>query len=190
MAEALLQCPTCRTRWPQTIQFLAELERCPGCSRSAKVIAFPALEQHRAPGAAGEAILVEGEAACFNHPKKRAVVPCARCGRYLCGLCDLELMGQHLCASCVEQGRQRGEWAELETGRVLYDHLALMLAAVSYVIPFVGFISAPAAVAVVIYGWRKPRSIVAPGRMPAWVALALSAGFAVLCSLILVMMSR
>ena len=81
-----------------------------------------------ATGSIGEAIVVEGEAACFYHPGKRATVPCGVCGRFLCALCDLELNGRHVCPACLETSRRKGDLRNLDTRRMLYDSAALSLA--------------------------------------------------------------
>ena len=136
---------------------------------------FPALVRPVAQGSAGEAIVIEGEAACFYHPQKRAVVPCAICGRFLCGLCDLELNGRHVCATCLETGRRKGSMEELDTRRTCYDSLAMILAVIGPLLCIWGmFPLAPAAIIVAIYGWRKPGSIVRRSRYLFVVAILLA----------------
>ena len=70
-------------------------------------------------------MLVDGEASCFYHPAKKAVLPCESCGRFLCAVCDVEMNGQHLCPACLASGKKKGRLKQLENRRTLYDSLAL-----------------------------------------------------------------
>jgi len=63
---------------------------CPTCGSENIVRAFPAMFAERA-AAAPEAALT-GEAACYDHPGKRAVAACQQCGRFVCQLCSVELL--------------------------------------------------------------------------------------------------
>ena len=66
-------------------------------------------------------------------------MPCGRCGRFLCALCDLDIGGRHLCPACVADGPplttattasgERTAGGELANERFLYDRMALTLAA-------------------------------------------------------------
>jgi len=54
---------------------------------------------------------------------------CRRCGRFVCGLCDLQLGSEHICPICFERGRAdsgagagNAEWRYRD---VLYDSIAL-----------------------------------------------------------------
>ncbi len=55
---------------------------CPDCGSENTVRAFPAMFADRA-AVTPEAALT-GEAACFDHPGKRAVAACRQCGRFVC----------------------------------------------------------------------------------------------------------
>lgn len=121
---------------------------------------FPALLRAPATGRKAETILLDGEAGCFYHPEKKAEIPCAECGRFLCALCDVELNDRHLCPACLEAGAKQGRLVELEQRRVRYDSIALALAIVPLLMwPFT-FATAPAAIACALYGARQPRSLV------------------------------
>jgi hypothetical protein len=175
MLETALSCPQCRAPWPADPATLAGLEYCPQCDRRVRVEIFPAFTRPVATGSAGESIVVEGEAACFYHPQKRAAVPCGACGRFLCGLCDLELNGQHLCPACLEAGRQKGRLKGLDTRRTLYDSAALTLALVGPLLCFWGaFLTAPAAIIMALYGWNKPSSLIPRTRIRSVLALILA----------------
>ena len=175
MQSVALSCFRCRAPWPADAAALAAMEDCPSCGCHTRIEVFPALTRPLAQGSAGEAIVTEGEAACFYHPQKRAVVPCALCGRFLCGLCDLELNGRHVCAGCLETGRRKGSMQELDTRRMMYDSLALGLVILGPVLCVWGMVPlAPAAFIVALYGWRKPGSVVRRSRWRFVVAMILA----------------
>ena len=146
---------------------------------------FPSVNRSIQAGPASERVLAEGEAACFYHAEKRAVVPCNGCGRFLCAVCDIELQGKHFCPACVESGAIKGGIPELERGRRRYDHmiwslLILPLPLCMFVVPF----TASMALVLVFLKWRSATSLVANVRVRltlgaglAFVELALSAGF-------------
>jgi len=84
---------------------------------------------------------------------------CDGCGRFLCALCDVELSGQHFCAPCLETGQRKRTLTQLETRRVLYDNIALALAILPVLSCFLFPVTSPLAIAVAIWGWRKPSSL-------------------------------
>jgi hypothetical protein len=139
---------------------------------------FPALFKPVVTGQAAETILIEGEAGCFYHPQKRAVVPCAECGRFLCALCDVEIDDRHFCPGCLATGKKRGAIKDLEDWRPLHGRLAFILA----VLPL--FVTGWGALYLCLRYWRTPGSLVRPARwqMPWALALALLqiAGFGLL----------
>src|SRR5437660_8891376 len=130
MRSQLISCPKCNTELPEFFFNHGEPARCPGCNSLVQVEVFPALFRQIAEGKSPETILVEGEASCFYHPQKRATIPCAICGRFLCALCDVELNDQHLCPGCLDTGRKKGKLVQLETRRTLHDSSALALSIV------------------------------------------------------------
>lgn len=102
---------------------------------------------------------MEGEASCFYHPSKAAAVVCDACGRFLCALCDLELGGRHYCPPCLEARRHLPVQSRLESRRILYDNVALALALLPVLTCFFLPVTSPVAIAVAIWGWRKPSSL-------------------------------
>jgi len=184
MPEAALSCPLCRTPWPTDPVALAALTACPSplCNTPVQIEVFPAFTRPIAVGTIGEAIVIEGEAACFYHPQKRATVPCGICGRFLCALCDLELNGQHVCPNCLETGRKKGQLENLDTRRTPYDSAALTLACVG---PLTCGITSVLAIGFALYGWRKPGSLIPRTRFRSILALVLAvAELIVMASLI------
>lgn len=126
-----------------------------------RVDVFPALFTGFVRGESGETLLVESESSCFYHPKKKAVVPCENCGRFLCALCDVDLNGQHLCPACIETGKKKQKITSLDNHRVLYDSIAVHLAVlpVIFMWPFT-IVTAPIALFVAIRYWKAPLSII------------------------------
>ena len=174
MPVPTLQCPACRAPLPAGVLTADGWAACPGCSTPTRVEAFPALLRAPTAGRAAEAIVLDGEASCFYHPEKKAEVPCAECGRFLCALCDVELNDRHLCPTCLEAGTRKGQLIELEQRRTRYDTVALTLTLAPILAwPFT-IATAPAAIAIAIYGARKPRSLVSRYWQRAGVAIALA----------------
>lgn len=168
---AALACPKCRMALNPVDYPPDEFRECTNCGAALRMEEFPALRRPAATGQAAEAILIEGEAGCFYHPGKKAVVPCAACGRFLCALCDIELGDQHLCPNCIETSRQKNTLAALESSRFLYDELALSLSVISLLICG---ILAPVAMYIGIRHWKKPGSLTSRVRWKIPLALVLS----------------
>ena len=175
MPRRLAACTICRTPLPDAALNTGILAPCPSCRTPIQVEVFPAFFRPITAGSVGEAILVEGEAGCFFHPDKKAVVHCAECGRFLCALCDLELNGRHLCPGCLETGQRNGRLVELKKRRTLFDSAALGLACLPLLIWPVTLLTAPSALFLVFYGWNKPHSLVPRSRWRFIVAFILAA---------------
>src|ERR1051325_5705940 len=124
-------CSKCSGVLNEAIFNQAEWSPCPSCAAPLRVEIFPALFKAPTPSQPAQAVVIEGEASCFYHPNKKAVLPCETCGRFLCALCDVELNGQHLCPACLTSGQKKGKLTHLDNRRVLYDSLALTLALTS-----------------------------------------------------------
>ena len=161
MSTPLIHCPKCRATLVNAGFNLGGFVPCPACATPLQVEVFPAMFRQQAKGTAGEFILTEGEASCFYHPKKKAVLPCEACGRFLCALCDCEHQGKHLCPSCLEAGRTKGKIKSLENTRTRYDNIALALALYPILIFYFTIITAPMALFVAIRYWKKPRGLTA-----------------------------
>jgi hypothetical protein len=138
---------------------------------------FPALFRETPTPTPPQPILMEGEATCFYHPLKKAVVPCDVCGRFLCALCDLEMDGGHVCPACLETGRTKGKMEKLVDRRLLPDQLAMMFALLPLLLLWPSLVGAPIALYVVIRYWNSPGGLTA--RRPK-LRLAAAGGLAVL----------
>jgi hypothetical protein len=130
-----------------------------------QVDVFPAAFRELARGTAGESLLADDEASCFYHPKKKAVIPCEACGRFLCALCDIEFNGRHLCPSCLETGKRKHKIKNLEKHRTLYDSIALALAVYPMLFFWPTLFTAPAACFVGVRYWNAPRSIISRSKV-------------------------
>ncbi len=160
MNPSPVQCPACRAVLADGVFNLPEPQPCPMCGAQLQIEVFPALFRKSLPGQDGELVMAEGEATCFYHPNKKAVRPCEGCGRFVCGLCDCELHGQHFCPKCLEVGKTKGKIKNLENRRTLYDSIALTLALVPLLIFYFTIVTAPMAIYIAIRYWNAPRSIV------------------------------
>src|SRR4051812_36135954 len=155
-----LSCPKCRTPLREQAVNRGELTPCPACAIPLQVEIFPALFRPIQTGRTGEALVVETESSCFYHPQKKAVVHCESCGRFLCGLCDCELHGQHFCPACLESGKKKGRIKNLENERTLYDSIALALAVYPLLIFYFTIFTAPMALYIGLRQWNAPRSLI------------------------------
>ena len=150
---------------------------CPRCRTSFRVDLFPAFFR-KSEERASSASLEAGDATCFNHPDKRAVVVCDACGRFLCSLCEIEMDGRHICPGCLEKSRTRDEKKGGGDRRIMYDSLALSLAVYPIVLfPFFWLtpVTAPVAVFLALRKWNAPRSIVSRGRLQSVATLVVAA---------------
>lgn len=164
MQPADLPCPACRRPLPNDAHGLAALSACPSCGEELEAIPFPALGRGVPVGSVAEPTAAPEDAACFQHPGKRAVVPCDACGRFLCALCDLEIEGSHLCPTCLEAGRRKGTVAVLERSRTRWDRIATALTLLILVCGVAAPVTAIANTVITVLQWRKPQSRVAPSR--------------------------
>jgi hypothetical protein len=111
----------------------------------------------------GEPVHRQGQAQCYYHPGKIAVVPCSSCGRLLCSLCEIPFDEGPLCTNCLQSGRKNRQIPVLERSRFLYDSFALALAVWPVIfLPFIfiTFITAPAAIYIVLRYWRASSNVV------------------------------
>ena len=159
-----LLCDKCGTVLTDAAVNTPEPVACPDCHAPLLARVFPAFFRAQAGVRAAESVVSDEDAGCFYHPRKKAVVPCQQCGRFLCALCDLKLDGRHLCPGCVEAGRAANGALALQNGlllqpRILHDKLALGLATVPLIPIFLGFtlFTAPVALFLVVRYWNEPR---------------------------------
>ncbi|WP_157837121.1 hypothetical protein [Geminisphaera colitermitum] len=169
-AHEVLACPKCRGAFevfPLSLQTRPryapdeERRRCPRCERVVTLVPFPALRASPRVVRA-QALVAEGEASCFFHATNQAATVCDDCGRFLCAVCAVEFSGETLCPSCISARREKS--ARMVSSRVTYDSLAFLLALVPLLMFWMTCVTAPVALGLAIYGWRKPPSLVRGGR--------------------------
>lgn len=151
-------CPKCKA----PLEGLCDTEagQCGACATVLQVLLFPA--RRRAKPVARAARSVDGDATCFFHAQNQAVSVCEGCGRYVCVVCEIPGDGgRKLCPPCVSAGRKKAVVKADEI--VTYDAMATTLALVPILMWPLTLVTAPAALFLAIYGWRKPRSLVRPG---------------------------
>ena len=120
-------------------------------------------------------VALTGEAACFDHPGKRAVAACQQCGRFVCPLCSVELPGGIYCPSCVAAGAGQARIANVDAPRTLYDSIALTLPIASLLVMWpLTIAAAPASLVISITKWTQPLSLVRHSRWRFVVAILVS----------------
>jgi hypothetical protein len=174
MESSLVKCSKCQAiLFPEAFN-TGQFSRCPSCEAALAIEVFPAILQTPS-AAAAEPLLVEGQSSCFYHPAKKASMVCEGCGRFVCGLCDLELNGRHVCPVCLETGQKKSKYKDLENSRVLWDHVALMVALLPLLLGlWPSIIGAPIALYLVLRYRKAPCSLTGKSNL-AFVAAGLFA---------------
>lgn len=161
-AGPALPCPQCR-RVLEPISWHAENRgACWHCRTDFDFVGFPQLTAARARPMA-KAVLLADSATCFYHSTNQADAACENCGRFVCSVCAIDFGGRRVCPPCI--AAIKTDDVQHVTRRTLYDGIALGLAALPLLVWPVTIVTAPAALGCVIFGWRKPQSLVAPGRV-------------------------
>ncbi|HEX9880369.1 MAG TPA: hypothetical protein VGB25_09265 [Candidatus Binatia bacterium] len=168
------QCTHCGAWLPKEVFNAPDLIGCPGCNVPIRVAVFPALFATPPAAQVPGPLPGENEATCFYHDKKRALLPCDGCGRFLCALCDFDLSGQHLCPSCLAAGKRKGALKSLENHRMLYDNVALGLAVLPALLLWPSIVTAPMAIFMAFRYWNAPLSILPRTRIRYVLAIALA----------------
>jgi hypothetical protein len=135
---------------------------CASCGSTNSVLLFPAA-LHQSAAAHAEAALA-GDAACFDHPGKRAVAACGQCGRFMCQLCAVDMGAGMWCPSCVADPKGGAKRGKAESSRALYDTWALFIPFGLLLIWPLTILSAPTVVGLALLRWRRPISLVRRNR--------------------------
>jgi len=157
-----LPCARCETPLPKWELASGDSAICTNCGSQNTVRVFPALLA--AENAARPEAAEEGEAACFDHPGKRAVASCQQCGRFVCQLCAIQFGEETWCPGCVAAGSGQAKAAKTDTSRTLYDSMALTLPLASLVFWPMTVLTGPASVVLAVMKWRQPLSLVRRSR--------------------------
>jgi hypothetical protein len=153
-----LPCPSCKRVLGAHTWHDEHSGRCSHCTTEFDFFPFPALTAVRTR-AVPQAAAVAEDSVCFFHGENRAEVVCEDCGRMLCVVCAVNMGGRKVCPSCIATARD-AQSSPVARERLLYDSLALTLAIAPILIWFFTLVTAPIALGFVIYGWKKPGSLV------------------------------
>lgn len=164
-------CPRCYSSLPGELCNTGMPVGCPSCDSRILVEIFPAFFKLAGTGQTAETILEESVSSCFYHEKKKAVVHCDGCGRFLCALCDLDLIGRHLCPPCLQTSRKKGQVPQFENRRMIYDGAALSTALLPLIIWPLTLVTAPVAIYLAIVSFFRPSSLIPRTRIRAYLAL-------------------
>ncbi|GAB4487747.1 MAG: hypothetical protein OHK006_17270 [Thermodesulfovibrionales bacterium] len=169
----MIRCSTCHAPLPRQVFNTGDLAACPSCAAPTRVDVYPAYFG-RTASAPGEALSADDEAGCYYHPAKKALVHCSSCGRFLCGLCDVEFGEQHLCPACIETGRRKKKFLNLENRRTLHDSIALSLAILPLLLFWPTIVTAPMSLFLSVRNWNAPTSILPRTKIRFILAIVLS----------------
>lgn len=166
MGEPLFRCHRCRVALPETAEALQSLTVCPACQAGVNVAVFPGWTRRETTAQEAQAAVEAGEATCFFHNTKRAVVPCDHCGRFLCALCDFPVDGRHWCPGCLEASARKNQVEALERSRVRWDLIVWYLLGFPLLLfGWPAVVTAPAALVIALWKRGSPPSQVTRSRM-------------------------
>jgi len=136
-------------------------QTCPYCQKRLQISVWPVVRHSVNTVAA-----MPEQATCFFHPDKAFQACCQRCGRFVCGLCDLQLGAEHVCPTCFERGRAdtrpNGGKAEWKHRDVLYDSVAFSLGWLWIFVWPVVVVALPAAIILHVKYRKSPSSYLIP----------------------------
>ena len=156
----MISCIKCNTTLPAAVLNTYSIVACPECEGLIRADVYPSLYRRLPSGHSGELVQMDKEAGCFYHPRKKAVVPCSACGRFVCALCDVTINDQHLCPACFEKGKTKQKIKNLENRRTCYDTIALLVATVSMLVYYLTIFTAPFVIYLTIRHWNSPTSVI------------------------------
>lgn len=172
--QSVVSCTKCHSSVSKQLINSTALAACPSCKALLRADVYPALYRSLPEGQSGETLHMDKEAGCFYHPRKKAVIPCSACGRFLCALCDVAFNGDHLCPVCLEKGKTKKKIKNLENHRTCYDSIALLVATVPMLIYWLTIFTAPLAIFLTVRYWRAPSSIIPRTRVRFVLAMAIA----------------
>lgn len=154
MQSTVVRCSSCNHALALPEGTGASVVNCAHCEQSTWIWLFPAL--YRANDRANaQSIVDEGHSSCMNHPNKKATAVCDGCGKYLCGLCNINWGGEHLCSACIEHRKQDGQDGTLKSEYIHYDRLVSTMAVLSLVFFYLGIVLAPIALYIAWRYWKE-----------------------------------
>jgi hypothetical protein len=152
-------CNTCGMPLPEWDLASGETSTCPDCGAKHQVKIFPAA--FRLAHSTEFESAAEGDAACFDHPASRASASCVQCGRFVCQLCVVELLGNTYCPSCMAAGVSKlaGHGVAghgMAGSRVAYDSIALATALGPLLFFPITLLTGPIAIFLSLRYWKRP----------------------------------
>lgn len=165
-------CPACKRRIETQHWHNDRQAHCRYCEKDIEFVPFPALTAVRAVAKAQEATMGD-DATCFFHVSNRAEAVCASCGRLLCSVCAVDFAGECLCPSCIANRPKTRP--DVVPSRMLWDSMALGLAALPLLMWPLTIATAPTAIGLAIFGWNKPGSLVRGAKLRLVLAMMLGA---------------
>src|ERR1051325_4181323 len=110
---------------------------CDFCRRPYEATVFAAPE--RPAERAMETVVVAGPAsanACANHAGHAATTSCARCGLFICSLCDMNIGAGSYCPSCFDRVRVEGTLPTVATRYRDWASIARLTAVIGLIMYF------------------------------------------------------
>ena len=170
----MINCPRCKTALSPVLFHENGRAACTQCRVTLDAVVLPALFRREALPAERPATPPDG-AHCFFHDERPAECVCDACGRFVCDLCVVPFDGRRLCPACIQTGMEKRRFEHLDRARLRYDRLAFTLSVLPLLMwPFT-LVTAPAAMGVACYGWRRSNSLVERTRVRLVVAVILAA---------------
>lgn len=154
---AVLSCPSCKHQFGDLDWHDGHSGSCRHCGKDFEAIVFPALARPRSV-VKPKAVVVAEDSTCFFHAENQAEAVCDGCGRFLCAVCAVPFGDGRFCPLCISG--QKKPAATVVPQRVLFDSAALSLALVPILIWPLTLLGAPASLGMVVYGWKKPGSLI------------------------------
>lgn len=152
-----LTCPTCKRRLRETDWIDDRSCACGYCRTYFDALLFPAATRTRGP-AKPQAVSMAEDSTCFFHAQNQAEKVCDGCGRFLCSVCAIPMSGGLICPNCIAAQKTKSPVGIPK--RVLFDRLLVALAVVPLLLWPLTLITAPTTLVLIVYGWRKPGSLV------------------------------
>jgi hypothetical protein len=120
---------------------------CGACGKMFRAELFELPDEFSFAAPLGQGIEASSEAPCAVHPGNVAASHCARCGNFMCGLCETEFFGNTYCTACFERVMEEGQAAAPRRNSWNFQSLAGLC---------VLFVTGPVAV---VLAWNSIRQI-------------------------------
>lgn len=179
---SMIRCAACGYQIPVSTFATAKEAPCPLCRRLLHATVLPAVTRSGVtPPSLPEDPPGPGEATCFYNSKRRATQSCNHCGVFISDAWAAKWGSEAVCLKCLDNLRSKHQDSRFMVRRTLWDNIALGTAALPFLlcipllllgpvgIPFMALsimlsiITAPTALGLSLYAWKKPRSLVPRG---------------------------